>query len=339
MHTMVRGRKGGDSFGTSPLTPGDLSPSDLRPPLEDLVPRPDLHCFADGCKLMSAMAKSCSRLGIALLSILTCTAWAEDFFFDSAGVRIHYTINGQGDPVILIHGLGLSVATNWTQPGTISALADAYRVIAIDNRGHGQSDKPHNPQDYGIKMAEDVIRLMDHLKIARAHVVGYSLGAMITSLLVAEHPDRLLTATLGGAGRMDFRGRRELMKSLAESLEQGQGVMPLLVDLTRLQPQSPQQVEMANKLFLSLNDPLAIAAVVRGEMDLQSSEAKLRANKVPALALIGELDPRKTDVDALAGLMPNLKVVVIPAANHLTAFSDAEFAKTLRAFLADHSGK
>jgi pimeloyl-ACP methyl ester carboxylesterase len=288
------------------------------------------------------MAKKYLWLGIALFALLTSSAQAEDFFFDSAGARIHYTVDGQGDPVVLIHGLGLSIATNWAQPGIISALAGTYQVIAIDNRGHGQSDKPHDPQEYGSKMVDDVIRLMDHLKIARAHVVGYSLGAMITSMLVADHPDRLLTATLGGHGRMDFRGRQDrldLTKALAESLEQGKGMMPLLVDLARLQPQSPQQLELLNKMFLALNDPLAVAAVVRGEMDLQASEAKLRANKVPALALIGEFDPRKSDVDALAGLMPNLKVVVIPAANHMTAFRNAEFVSSLKAFLADHSSK
>jgi pimeloyl-ACP methyl ester carboxylesterase len=288
------------------------------------------------------MAKKYLWLGIALFALLTSSAQAEDFFFNSAGARIHYTVDGQGDPVMLIHGLGLSIATNWAQPGIISALAGTYQVIAIDNRGHGQSDKPHDPQKYGSKMVDDVIRLMDHLKIARAHVVGYSLGAMITSMLVADHPDRLLTATLGGHGRMDFRGRQDrldLTKALAESLEQGKGMMPLLVDLARLQPQSPQQLELLNKMFLALNDPLAVAAVVRGEMDLQASEAKLRANKVPALALIGEFDPRKIDVDALAGLMPNLKVVVIPAANHMTAFRNAEFVSGLKAFLAEHSSK
>ena len=288
------------------------------------------------------MARKYLRLGIALFALLTCSAWAEDSFFNSAGARIHYTVDGQGDPVVLIHGLGLSIATNWSQPGIINALADTCQVIAIDNRGHGQSDKPHDPRDYGSKMVDDVIRLMDHLKIARAHVVGYSLGAMITSMLVADHPDRLLTATLGGHGRMDFRGRQDrldLTKALAESLEQGKGMMPLLVDLARLQPQSPQQLELLNKMFLALNDPLAVAAVVRGEMDLQASEAKLRANKVPALALVGEFDPRKSDVDALAGLMPNLKVVVIPAANHMTAFRNAEFVSSLKAFLADHSSK
>ena len=135
------------------------------------------------------------------------------------------------------------------------------------------------------------------------------------------------------------QGRRDLLKALAESLEQGRGMAPLLADMGRLQPQSPQQLEMLNKMFLALNDPLAVAAVVRGEMDLQASDASLRASKVPALALIGEFDPRKSDVDALARLMPNLKVVVIPAANHLTAFRDAEFIKNLKAFLEEHSTK
>jgi pimeloyl-ACP methyl ester carboxylesterase len=286
------------------------------------------------------MANKCLRFGTLLLSFLACSARAEDFFFNSAGTRIHYTSDGRGVPVVLIHGLGASIATNWAQPGIINALADTYQVIAIDNRGHGQSDKPHDPQACGSKMVEDVIRLMDHLKIARAHVVGYSLGAMITSVLVAEHPNRLLTASLGGAARFYVRGRqghREMIEALAESLEKGKGIVPLLADLGY----SPEQVEPLNKVFLSMNDPLAVAAVVRGEMDflpsLLLSEAQLRANKVPTLLLNGEFDPRKSDVDALAALMPSLKVVVIPGANHATAVRNAEFLTSLKAFLREHS--
>ncbi len=286
------------------------------------------------------MSNKYLRWATLLLSFWACSARAEDFFFNSAGTRIHYTIDGHGAPVVLIHGLGASIATNWAQPGIINALADTYQVIAIDNRGHGQTDKPHDPREYGNKMVEDVIRLMDHLKIARAHVVGYSLGAMITSVLVAEYPGRLRTATLGGAAKLYVRGRqghRDMIQALAESLEHGKGMAPLIADLGY----PPEQVEPLNKMFLAMNDPLAVAAVVRGEMDflpnLLLSEAQLRATKVPTLLLNGEYDPRRSDVDALAGLMPSLKVVVIPGANHVTAPRNAEFVKSLKAFLDEHS--
>lgn len=294
--------------------------------------------------MIIAMAKKYLRLGIVLLSFLTCFARAEDFFFNSAGARIHYTVDGQGDPVVLIHGFGANIATNWAQPGIISALADTYQVIAIDNRGHGQSDKPHDPQECGSKMVEDVIRLMDHLKIRRAHIVGYSMGGRIAVLLLAEHPDRLFTATIGGAGWLgaqDIEARRDLTNRLAESLEQGNGAGPLIVSLAPrgAPPLTVEQIGAANRMLLSSNDPLALAAATRGMSALQPTEATLRANKVPVLALAGELDPTRAEVEKLAEVTPNLKLVVIPAANHMTAFRNAEFLKSLKAFLEEHSKK
>ena len=100
--------------------------------------------------------------------------------FDSRGVRIHYVDKGRGTPVVLIHGLTGSYARHWETPGAIEALEKAgFRVIAIDCRGHGQSGKPRNPSEYGLEMVEDVVRLLDHLRIEQAHVVGYSMGGAI----------------------------------------------------------------------------------------------------------------------------------------------------------------
>jgi pimeloyl-ACP methyl ester carboxylesterase len=265
---------------------------------------------------------------------------AEDFFFDSGGVRIHYTVEGSGEPVLLIHGYSVSAATNWAAPGIIKGLSDRYQVIAIDNRGHGQSEKPHDPAAYGEKMAEDSIHLLDHLKIRKAHVVGYSMGGFITTELLAKHPDRLWTATLGGAGwrsPQEAEALKPLFKQLADSLEQGKGIGPLVVALTPpgQQPPPPDQMEVMSKRMLATNDPLALAAVMRAPQ-AQVTEAQIRANKIPVLALIGELDPLKTGVDRLDGLMPNLKIVVIPGATHMTAAGNALFLSTLKAFLAEH---
>jgi pimeloyl-ACP methyl ester carboxylesterase len=280
-------------------------------------------------------------LPVFLLSILH----AEDFFFDSAGVRIHYTVEGQGEPVILIPGYSASIVTNWEQPGIVKGLADRYQVVAIDNRGHGQSEKPHDAQAYGLNiMDEDVLHLMDHLNIRKAHVVGYSMGGMMTLLLLTQHPDRLLTATMGGAGWQSAKERQAMaggMNQLADSLEQGKGLGPLIVALTPTgqPPPTPEQTEAASKRTLSRNDPLALAAVARGVGSLPViTEAQIRANKVPALALIGEQDAlNRPFVDHLEGVMPNLKIVVIPGASHMTAVRNPEFLKALKAFLAEHS--
>ena len=145
-------------------------------------------------------------------------------FFDSNGVQIHYIDQGEGEPVVLVHGFLVTYVGNWGAPGITEALLTAgYRVIALDCRGHGQSGKPHDPQQYGAEMGWDVIRLMDHLGLERAHIVGYSMGAMITAHLLVVAPERFLTATLGGgAGRLDFSSDdREILETRAQELEQG----------------------------------------------------------------------------------------------------------------------
>lgn len=275
-----------------------------------------------------------------LLSVLPAALSAEDRFFDSAGVKIHYTIDGKGEPVILIHGDAANIGMNWGQPGIIKGLSDSYEVIAIDSRGHGQSDKPHDAAAYGSNMADDVVRLMDRLKIRKAHVVGYSMGGLLTEVLLTEHPNRLLTATLGGAGWTDpnDHSQEQGLNQLADSLEQGKGLAPLIVALNPVgaPPPTPQAIETINKMFLASNDPLALAAVARGHFP-PVLESRIRANKVPVLALVGEVDPAKAGVDRFNGMLPHLKVVVISGENHLTAINNPLFLSSLKSFLAEHS--
>ena len=134
------------------------------------------------------------------LLLLPGVGRAEESSFDSNGVKIHYYLEGKGEPVLLIHGFAVNAQLQWGLPGIIKALAKDHRVIALDLRGHGKSGKPTEVKQYGTEMVEDAVRLLDHLKIKKAHVVGYSMGALITGKLLATHPDRLLSATLGGAG-------------------------------------------------------------------------------------------------------------------------------------------
>jgi pimeloyl-ACP methyl ester carboxylesterase len=115
-----------------------------------------------------------------------------DQFFDSAGVRIRYVEQGSGPAVVLMHGYSGTLDRHFIANGVFASLAKDHRVIAMDLRGHGKSGKPHDPAAYGEQMSRDVVRLLDHLKIQRAHVVGYSLGAMIAGRLATLHPERLL---------------------------------------------------------------------------------------------------------------------------------------------------
>ena len=138
----------------------------------------------------------------ALMVAAICVpAWGGDAVkqnssFDSAGVKIAYVVAGDGEPVILIHGLYSSAAMNWELPGIFDLLAKHYRVIALDLRGHGNSDKPAGEDAYGQPMVEDITRLMDHLQeIQKAYIAGYSLGGIIVMKFMVDHPDRVIGAT------------------------------------------------------------------------------------------------------------------------------------------------
>jgi pimeloyl-ACP methyl ester carboxylesterase len=253
-----------------------------------------------------------------LLTTLPVILHAEDQFFDSAGVRIHYTAEGKGEPVILIHPFGLTAA-DWNRMGVIQALSGDYRVIAIDVRGHGLSEKPHDPSAYGTKIVDDVIRLMDHLKIEKAHVVGYSMGGFIAEGLLASHSDRLLTATIGGAGWMDAETTARLGNQMADALQKGKA------------PGPP---------FPSGNDLQALAALLRASafpIPDPIPEERFRTVKIPTLALIADGDRGRAGVDRLAAMIPSMKVVVIPGRTHLNAPTDPLFLSSIKSFLTAYS--
>ena len=116
----------------------------------------------------------------------TATLAQQDKFFDSNGVRLRYVEQGQGQPIVLLHGNG-NTLQSWIDAGVFKNLAADFRVIAFDARGHGKSAKPHDPKQYGPEMARDLVRLLDHLSIPKAHIIGYSMGANITAMLVTFH--------------------------------------------------------------------------------------------------------------------------------------------------------
>jgi pimeloyl-ACP methyl ester carboxylesterase len=283
--------------------------------------------------------RSILALAVSWLLVTPAGIRAEEHSFDSGGVKIHYLIEGKGEPVLLIHGFAANTTVQWALPGIIRSLARDYQVIALDNRGHGRSDKPHDPKDYGMEMVEDAVRLLDHLKIKRAHVVGYSMGAIITCKLLCCHPDRLLSATLGGAGGVRDGIDMTFFDVLAQSLDEGKGIAPLIIALSppgRPKP-TEDRISGINQLIMATNDSKALAAVVRGWKQLAVTDEQLRANKVPTLSIIGSIDPLKKSVDEVKERMPDLQIVVIDDADHMTAFIKPEFIKALKTFLARHS--
>jgi pimeloyl-ACP methyl ester carboxylesterase len=120
--------------------------------------------------------------------------------FTAKGVKLHYLSAGKGETVVLIHGLHSSAEINWKLTGVVGELAKTHRVLALDLPGHGRSEKPKNDSAYGLQVVDDVALLLDELKIKKAHVVGYSLGGMVTMKFLTKYPDRVLSATVGGMG-------------------------------------------------------------------------------------------------------------------------------------------
>jgi pimeloyl-ACP methyl ester carboxylesterase len=225
--------------------------------------------------------------------------------FDAKGVKIRYMTQGSGEPVVLIHGLHASAATNWQLPGIFDALAKDHQVIALDLPGHGGSDKPDDVSAYGAQMAEDVVLLMDHLKVPKAHVVGYSLGGMITIKLLTLHPDRVLSAVVGGMGWVRAGGRNN---ATFEGMGPQDG-----------SPHSP---------------------VVRSMGKLAVTEADLKAIKVPVTVIVGTFDPvYRVFVDPLKSARPDWPVVNIAGVGHILCIYKADFREAIRSWLEKNREK
>jgi pimeloyl-ACP methyl ester carboxylesterase len=142
-------------------------------------------------------------------------------FFDSNGVHIHYRVFGEGRPIVLVHGFGASLETNWVATGWIETLTPLRQVIAFDCRGHGRSGRPPDPAAYDVEeMNDDVVRLMDHLQIDRADVGGYSMGGGIALRALARDPQRFTAGVVGGVGVLQVpKGRRPNMAQAILAIE------------------------------------------------------------------------------------------------------------------------
>jgi pimeloyl-ACP methyl ester carboxylesterase len=280
-------------------------------------------------------------VGLLTMSLITTAAAAaqdEGQFFDSAGVPIHYIDMGLGEPVVLMHGLNANYREAWLDTGVAQTLLDAgFRVLALDARAHGKSGAPHEPEQYGPEMALDIVRLLDHVGVDKAHVVGYSMGAQIAGKLLVLHPERLVTLCLGGAGWVQSEGPEAWQLILADSLEAGGGFMVLY---NSLYPDwSPEDRENRNEQSLAkLADIKATVAMLRG-WNFFVPEETLHENTVPTLAIIGGQDPMKPTVEALQGVMQKLQTVVIPGADHLAALGHPEYIVNLVTFLQTHTAK
>jgi pimeloyl-ACP methyl ester carboxylesterase len=245
--------------------------------------------------------------------------------FDSGGVKINYDVGGSGNPVFFVHGFASNYRVNWENTGWFkTCIAHGRRVVALDLRGHGKSEKPLSPPDYhpGI-MGGDIIRLMDHLGIAAADLIGYSMGAWICSHLMISFPKRVNAVVLGGIGDnlLVFSDRSERIAGALTTPFPDAITEPFLKTLRQFSE-------------LLGNDARALAACTRGVYAPGIPEFS-QAER-PVLLITGELDEVAGQPNRLAELIPGAEMKIVPACDHLTALTHRAFKEEVLGFLSRH---
>src|SRR5580704_11662517 len=244
--------------------------------------------------------------------------------FHHGAVEIAYLDEGEGDPIVLVHGFASSKNVNWVYPTWVSELKkNGRRVIAFDNRGHGDSGKLYDAAEYEMgTMAGDISALMDHLRIERADVMGYSLGSRMTAVLAQSQPQRLRSAIFGGLGIGLIEGGGP-GENVAEALE-----APSLDDVT-------DPVGRTFRAFAdqTRSDCRALAACLRGSRRLMTRE-EAAAIKVPVLIAVGTADEIAGSASALGKIVPGAQVLDIPNRDHMRAVGDKVYKAGVLAFLS-----
>ena len=241
----------------------------------------------------------------------------------SDGVDIHFLDEGEGQPVLLIHGFASNAVVNWVDTGWVRHLnRSGFRAIAMDNRGHGLSTKLYTPQDYGTpRMAEDARRVLDHLGIGRADVMGYSMGARITAFLAIQHPQYVRSAIFGGLGVNMVRPMAGT-GPIATALE-----APSIDDVTNPTARTFRAFADSTK-----SDLKALAACIRGARDPLSAD-DLKHLQCPVLVAVGSLDVIGGSAPDLAALIPGAQSVVMEGRDHMKAVGDRTYKDAVTDFL------
>src|SRR3954469_22131453 len=243
--------------------------------------------------------------------------------FHHGAVEIAYLDEGEGDPIVLVHGFASSKNVNWVYPAWVSELKNGRRVVALDLRGHGESSKLYDPEEYSIEiLAGDVIALMDHLRIEHADIMGYSLGSRITAVLARSEPQRLRSAILGGIGIGLIKGGGP-GENVARALE-----APSLDDVT-------DPVGRTFRAFAdqTRSDRRALAACLRGSRELMT-ERQAAEIAVPVLIAVGTKDEIAGSADELGKIIPGSQVLNIPNRDHMRTVGDKVYKAGVLEFLS-----
>ena len=238
---------------------------------------------------------------------MTCFAESRD------GLRIAYEVVGQGTPVLLVHGFGSSRAQNWRATAWYKTLGEAsFQVIAMDLRGHGDSDKPHDPAMYSYDlMSSDIMAVVRSAGIIDAHLIGYSMGGHLGIQLLMEHPEIIRKLVIAGVGANYFHQLATTRFAIADAL---------------LAPDPARITDPLQKMFRTFasqpgKDIVALAACMRGERRFFSA-AELAASTRPSLVICGENDTTSGPPDALAATLRNGIAVTVSGRDHMSAVGD-----------------
>lgn len=248
--------------------------------------------------------------------------------FSSGGVEIAYEVAGEGQPILLVHGFSATAQDNWVRTGWVQALTRArYKVVTFDLRGHGASQKLHDPADYTTaKMGGDAIALMDHLGIERADLMGFSMGAGIALWLAARHGERFGKVVLAGMGGKALEPSRP-GNPVAEALE--------AADPSAVEDRTARAFRLyAENLGQDLRAIAACARAPRRSAAEGEGVADLAgAVRNKALVIAGARDDLAGDPQALAALMPNARAEIIPGTDHMFALPNPMFKGAVMDFL------
>jgi len=249
---------------------------------------------------------------------------SQTFFHD--GFDLAYLDEGDGEPILLLHGFASNMAINWINPGWVKTLVDAgYRVLAFDHRGHGRSTKSYDPALYSPDaMASDAVALLDHLDLPRAHVMGYSMGARVAAFLALQAPSRIASLILGGLG---------------SGMVDGVGDWDPIADA--LATDDPDTItHERGKMFRAFadqtrSDRRALAACI-SESRAELSQADMAQINQPTLVAVGTKDDIGGSPERLAAMMPHGEAFAIEGRDHMLAVGDRTFKARALQFLQAH---
>ena len=257
-------------------------------------------------------------------------------YFESNGARVYYTVQGEGEPIILVHGVGANADLNWQRPGVVRALAKEFKVIAFDLRGHGLTDKLVDPEQYGLRMAEDIVLLMDHLGYDRAHLAGYSLGGFLALKAATLYPDRIASLAVCAAGWIDPAHPIEVPSPYRPPVPTNQ----LQVSHASVLPLFAASKSVFHRMRSAIGDyfmdPKVKKALKATYEELAVPKEDLLALDMPMLSVIGSKDGFLYIARDLVALKPAMETFEIDNYGHFSLPFNREFKEHLRAFFLKH---